>query len=274
MIAWQEEALEEISSYFKSKIEVLALLLFGSLSTQDTQPDYWSDIDILLVIADDKLEKFFPTVDWLGHFGTLYTYEQSQGKFKSTTRACFDDFRRIDIAFTTEKKLLNSKEETRNIIHPNTTILFSRSDVVNKAIQQNIEKEIFLPASDESFHEMVQAFRFKSMLATYKVVRNDLLIALHLSLDLVRDCSVLGMILRDKAEGSNIHKDGGVGNLTVEELQVTQKAFTAMGILDSIEQSNIIFERLAKEWSSKYQENRQPLLNWIEKARKEISHEE
>ncbi len=274
MIVWQEDALEEISSYFKSKIEVLALLLLGSLSTQDTQPDYWSDIDILLVIADDKLEKFFPTVDWLGHFGTLYTYEQSQGKFKDTTRACFDDFRRIDIAFTTEKKLLNSKEETSNILHPNTTILFSRSDVVNKAIQQNIEKEIFLPASDESFHEMARAFRFKSMLATYKVVRNDLLIALHLSLDLVRDCSVLGMILRDRTEGSNIHKDGGIGNLTVQELQVTQKTFTAMGILDSIEESNIIFEKLAKEWSSKYKENRQPLLDWIKKARKEISHEQ
>jgi hypothetical protein len=84
----------------------------------------------------------------------------------------------------------------------------------------------------------------------YKVVRNDLLIALHLAQELIRDCSVLGMMLRDRATGTNIHKHGGIGNQIVAQLEVTQKPFTPVGILDSIRESNEVFENLACEWSS------------------------
>lgn len=122
----------------------------------------------------------------------------------------------------------------------------------------------------EQFTEIVRGFRFKSMLAVYKVVRGDLLIALHLAQDLIRDCSVLGMILRDRATGTNIHKHGGTGNQFVPQLEIAQKPFTSLGILDSIKESNVIFERFAREWSSDYQENRQPLLDWIESAKAEL----
>ena len=120
------------------------------------------------------------------------------------------------------------------------------------------------------FLELVRDFRFKSMLAVYKVVRNDLLIALHLAQDLICDCSVLGMMLRDRATGTNIHKHGGVGNQFVAQLEVTQKPFTPIGILDSVKASNEVFEKLAREWSNSYRENRQLLLDWIEKAKAEI----
>ncbi len=125
-------------------------------------------------------------------------------------------------------------------------------------------------ATVEQFLELVRDFRFKSMLAVHKVVRNDLLIALHLTLDLIRDCSVLGMMLRDRATGTNIHKDGGLGNQVVSKLEITQRPFTASGILDSITASNEAFERLAHEWSDTYTDERQHLLNWIEKAKTEL----
>ena len=108
------------------------------------------------------------------------------------------------------------------------------------------------------------------MLAVYKVVRNDLLIALHLAQDLIRDCSVLGMLLRDRATGTNIHKHGGTGNQLVAQLETTQKPFTPIGILDSIKASNEIFEKLTCEWSPTYQENRYLLLEWIKKAKLEL----
>jgi hypothetical protein len=76
--------------------------------------------------------------------------------------------------------------------------------------------------------------------------------------------------LRDRATGTNIHKQGGIGNQIVAQLEVTQKPFTSAGILDSIRESNEVFEKLASEWSSNYQENRQPLLDWIEQAKVEL----
>ncbi|HSK88150.1 MAG TPA: hypothetical protein VK880_07340, partial [Anaerolineales bacterium] len=63
---------------------------------------------------------------------------------------------------------------------------------------------------------------------------------------------------------------GGAGNQLVAQLEVARTPFTSMGILDSIEKSNEIFEKLAVEWSSEYPESRELLLNWIEKARVEV----
>jgi hypothetical protein len=70
---------------------------------------------------------------------------------------------------------------------------------------------------------------------------------------------VLGMLLRDRTTGTNIHKHGGTGNQLVAQLKATQKSFTSIGILDSIKASNEIFEKLACEWSPAYQ-------RWFEKS--------
>jgi hypothetical protein len=98
-----------------------------------------------------------------------------------------------------------------------------------------------------SIEEMVDQFWFKAMLAGYKVVRDDRLIALHLALDLVRDCCVAGMMLRDRSERTNIHREGGLGNHVVANLESTRSSYTAGGILDIIEQSAIQFDQLASE---------------------------
>lgn len=149
--------------------------------------------------------------------------------------------------------------------------MLSRSELVDRlARQTHLQKEAQL-ATQEQFLELVRDFRFKSMLAVYKVVRDDLLIALHLAQDLIRDCSVLGMMLRDRAAGTNIHKDGGMGNQVVTQLEGTRQPFTPPGILDSIAASNEVFEALASKCSDAYQENRHFLLAWIEKAKTEVS---
>lgn len=106
---------------------------------------------------------------------------------------------------------------------------------------------------------------------TEKVVRDDLLIALHLALDLVRDCCVLGMLLRDRAEGTNHHRHGGIGNIFVAQLRTTARPFDAAGILDSVEQSSILFDSLAAQWSDEYKEHRRPLVAAINRARRDAS---
>jgi hypothetical protein len=268
---WQADLLGKLVSYFEPQEDVLGLFLFGSYSKPDVHFDAWSDIDLLLVVKNDRLDRFFPTVEWTKHFGALYTYDQSSDEFKCTTRTCFEDFRRVDFVITTEEKLAKIAEWSSVPFAAGARILFSRSQVVADVSQPGNPQPKLTPVTEEQFLEMVRKFRFKSMLAVYKVVRNDLLIALHLSLDLIRDCSVLGMMLRDRKTGTNIHKEGGQGNQLVAQLQSTQKPFTSLGILDSIKESNQVFETLACEWSSDYQENFQMLFDWIEKVKVELT---
>jgi len=262
--------LEKLISYFEPQEDVLGLLLFGSLSKSEFQPDYWSDIDILIVVKDNQLDKFFPTVDWTEFFGKLYTFEQSSDDFKCTTRVCYENFNRIDFVFTTEAKLVRVDEWPSNPFSTGIKTMFSRSIIVDQIAGRGNHQPKISSVTEEQFAELVRKFRFKSMLAVYKVVRDDLLIALHLAQDLIRDCCVLGMMLRDRETGTNIHKHGGTWNQLVEQLGSAQKRFTPQGILASIEASNQVFEKLACEWSSEYRENRHLLLSWIEKAKLEL----
>jgi len=270
MKLWHAGMLDKVISHFEPNKDVLGLLLFGSYSKPDSHYDYWSDIDILLVVKSDQLGKFFPTIEWMDSFGKLYTYSQSADEFNCTTRACFENFNRIDFVITTEEKLTKLDHWSSIPFADGVKIIFSRSKVVIEFVKQSIQQQEFSPAKEDQFSGLVRDFRFKSMLAVYKVVRNDLLIALHLSQDLIRDCCVLDMLLRDRATGANIHKHGGTGNQLVAQLEITQKPFTSIGILDSIKASNEIFEKLACEWSPTYKENRQLLLEWIEKAKTEL----
>ena len=270
MKLWQDSVLNDLKSNLAPNADVLGLLLFGSCSRAEAARDEWSDIDILLVLKNDALDRFFPTTAWLAPFGRLYTFTQSAEDFKCTTRVCFENFHRIDFVITTEESLSNAEKWPSVPFFSGTKILFSRSEVVDKIARQGQFPHKFTCPTEEQFLELVRNFRFKSMQAVYKVVRGDLLIALHLTQDLLRDCCVLGMMLRDRETGMNIHKHGGAGNQLVAQLEITRKPFTSMGILDSIIQSNVIFEGLAVEWSSEYQENRQFLLGWIEKARAEL----
>jgi hypothetical protein len=97
-------------------------------------------------------------------------------------------------------------------------------------------------------------------------MRNDLLIASHLALELIQETCVLKMVLRDRALGTSHHREGGWGNDFIAYLGTAQYTFTALGILDSIKQSSIVFDALAQQWSNDYHEQRHPLLAWIRLA--------
>ena len=269
---WQERMLDDLQSNLEANEDVLGLLLFGSCSKPEPAYDEWSDIDVLVLVKDGQMDKFFPAIEWILAFGNLYTYSQSSDEFKSTTRVCFENFHRIDFVITAEEKLAKVNDWPSVPFFDGTKILFSRSHILDEIARQGHLPHNFTPAADNRFQELVRKFRFKSIQAVYKVLRGDLLIALHLTQDLSRDCCELGMMLRDRSTGTNIHRHGGAGNHLVAELEITRQPFTSLGILDSIEKSNEIFEKLAVEWSSEYPENRQLLLTWIDRAKVESSN--
>jgi hypothetical protein len=270
---WHRSLLDDLISYFESNEDVLGLLLFGSCSKPDFPRDDWSDIDVLVVVKDDKFDGFFPAVEWTTVFGRLYTYSQSSDDFKFVTRVCFENFNRIDFVITTEEKLANVNHWPSVPFFAGTKALLARSKVVEEIASQGSFPYILSLRTEDQFLELVRNFRFKSMQAVYKVVRDDLLVALHLAQDLIRDCYVLGMMLRDRATGTTIHKHGGSGNELVAQLDAARQPFTSMGILDSIKASNELFEKLAGEWSGTYQENRPLLWDWIEKAKAELGEQ-
>lgn len=266
---WQNDAVSDLVTLLEPNQTVRALILFGSYAQDQNERDVWSDVDVLIVTADAVLERFYPATDWLGSFGELFAIDQSANRFWKTTRACFTDMRRIDFGIIAESAFREMDERYRSPFATGYRVLFSRSSIVDAVLERKIMPRQTPVVAPDNFESLVNQFWFKGMLSVQKAMRNDLLIALHLALDMVRDCLVLAMLLRDRAEGKNYHRTGGAYNFVATQLESTQCPHTIEGILASVEQSSIEFDRLAEEWSATYQAHRYPLLEWIDYARQQ-----
>ena len=165
MSLWQDSMLDDLKSSLEANEDVLGLLLFGSWSNAEAARDEWSDIDVLVVVKNDALERFFPVLDWLAPFGRLYTFNQSGDDFKRTTRVCFEDFNRIDFVIITEESL--SKVDTWPSVpfFSSRKIVFSRSSILDEIDRRGQFLHNFAPAAEARFLELVRDFRFKSMQA-------------------------------------------------------------------------------------------------------------
>ncbi len=269
---WQEDTLRQLTELLRPREDVKALFLFGS-SAESRQrfQDVWSDIDAVIVISDGAMDRYYPATDWLRPLGEIYAFDQSaNGVHYSVTRICYTDFRRIDLIVTTESSFSRIDEWPSIPFWQGAQVLFSRSAAVDGVLAKTFERPELRLITPEQLESMANSFRFKGMLSVNKVMRGDLLIALHLALEMVQDCCVLAMLLRDRAEGTSHHRTGGVGNLAVAELDAVRQPYTAAGILATLESCAVMFDRLASQWSDRYRESRHPLIAWIEHARRHL----
>jgi len=265
-----EQLAAALAALLQPDPDVLALALFGSAHSPGAGQDAWSDLDALVVTRDAAREHFHPALGWLQPLGEIYCYDQSSGGHTAVTRACFTDRPQLDLVITTEGALRQIGRWPGVPFWQGVRLVFCRSAEVEALLSGPFPPpKPSLPTPEEMDH-LGNQFWFKGMLAVHKVVRNDLLIALHLALDMVRDCCLLGMILRDRALGTNVHRHGGMGNDTVAQLQAAGRPYTAEGILDMVEQSAIAFDHLAGQWSADYHEMRGPLLAQVRAAREAL----
>jgi len=267
---WQADAIQQVTNLLSKNEDVCGLVLIGSYTRDDLAPDAWSDVDLTLVVRDEALGRFWPATDWLGDMGELFCTSQSSTEDYHVTRAYFVDGRRIDFVIMAEGSLAGIGEWQDNPLRYVNQCLFSRTPVLDQALRSEFPPPALKPVAPEDFERMANDFWFKGMLAVSKVAREELLVGLHLSLDMIRDCLVLGMMLRDRETGTDHHRDGTQGNPFVGALEETRQPYTALGILDSIEQSAIAFDGLAADWNLNWQEARGPLLSWIEHARRSL----
>jgi hypothetical protein len=131
--------------------------------------------------------------------------------------------------------------------------VFSRSDSIQKLLEEKALDIIYLKESPYKFDELVNEFWYIAVVATTKVMRNDMLISLHLALELYRKCLELGMWLRDKETGKYIHRTGSVRNDLPAKMNIRLDEISRESVLSLIERSGEEFDKLASEWSSDYQ---------------------
>ena len=260
-LPWQLLFCQSLQHYLVDDEAVLALVVFGSVGQLDTAVSSQSDLDLLLVTTGAGLANFFPTVDWLRPFGTPYAFEQHHTPPTYTTRLCYEDMRRVDMVFMAQTGL--QEYRGAKFWQPCRLVFVKDMEVKQQLLQPGQVTSFTLPTLAE-FDQMVNQFWYRSSVAVYKVIQDDQLIAWHLALELLQDCCILGMMLRDRQEQTNHHRTGGIGNELVTQLPTWSEPYTSATILAMISQIAILFDDLAGQRSERYQPRKRPLLNWIQ----------
>ena len=252
---------------------VLALGVFGSGS--GGQADAWSDLDAVAVVRDGALDRFWPALDWLRPLGEVFATDQSAGPWSSTTRVCFADFARLDLVLTTAGALKDVARWERVPFWMGCRVAFSHDAAVADALRRRYAAPGPGTLDAASFAALTDTFWFKATQTIVKVVRGDRLIALHLALDLLRDCCVLEMLLRDRETGTSVHRDGGRGNAFVDALGGAPPGYPAAAILELVAACATLFDRLGAAWSAAdssgaYTPRAAPLREAIARARAQV----
>jgi hypothetical protein len=129
----------------------------------------------------------------------------------------------------------------------------------------------FVMKTETEIHTMANKFWFLGITAIVKVMRSDYLISSHLALEMVQQCIVLQMILRDRKKGTNIHRIGERESIEIlEKMSTLLNSPSPIKILRIIEESSFIFERLYKMINEEHEEKSQILSNWISQALENI----
>lgn len=263
----QLEAVETLRRFLCDDARVRGMVVVGSLAYAEAVADQWSDVDLLVVVAEEDFAHFHPAIGWLGRRGVVYASEASQHGPFGIARAYFTDGLRVDVIVAPESACGEGDRWPLTSLQYGARCLFSRSAALDGLLAYAASAEAAPAREAHSLEAMSNAFRFKGMLAAGKVARGDLLVALHLTLDLVRECAALAMMLRDRRLGADHHRGGDPEDPLLPDLPAAPASHSSTAILDCIVGSAEAFSRLAARLMEGYEFESGPLLASVGRAR-------
>jgi len=249
---WQRTLLNDLSERLRAEEDVRALILTGSLADDSVAEDEWSDLDLAVVVSDNAVSRFFSSRDWLESFGQVVGVEHHDGANVKTVRVCFAPCKRVDVSLIPASVLSRSVKQKGAAVCRAHAVIWSKIPELDSWISSLFLDRAFAKVVDYDIAQMADNFWFKASVVVGKTMRNDLLVALHLALDLARDCLVLQMMRRDREKGTTIHRFGGFGNDMVSRLCTGSRTYSPVEILDLVTRSGELFDELACDLSPVY----------------------
>lgn len=265
---WQSQSVPKLTNLLWDYPSIQAVLQYGSAARHDESLDRWSDVDILIVADALTVDRLTSDVEWTTPLGLLFAWEVFPSEVKTVLRLCFQDFSRFDLVFTTAEHLTRIDDWGRAQLSGAIEMLFCRDSRVLPWLAPRLDPPTPVGPSATEFAAMVHRFWFCVSVAVTKIVRDDLLIALHLTQETSQTCLVLRMILRDRETGTSHHRTGGSGNdLVLTMNALNHIGYDAQGLLDRLSFTAQLFDTLAAAWDPNYVVKADVALVWIQSAR-------
>jgi len=258
--------LADLSASLREEERVRALVLTGSLADDTAGVDEWSDVDLTAIVADDAIAGLFSCASWLERHGEVIGLGRHDSLEAKTLRVCFAPCRRADISLVPESVLEDHKGDDNTPATRAHALLWSKIPQIGPHLSGLFPRPAFGAIPTQDVATIVESFCVKASIAIANTVRNDLLIGLHLALDLARDCLVLQMHRRDRDKGTNIHRFGGFGNDVIARLHPGAVGASPLVILKVVECSTRVLDELAPDLLPGYRPRAELLLPAIRQA--------
>ena len=264
---WQTEAIDRLSALLRGDDAIRALVLTGSLARTGLVVDEWSDVDAKVILSDDALDRYDSSPDWLSPLGSVVGFQRISHGFSTTLRICLERFRRFDITLIPEPALAGAVDWPYNPFLHEYRVLWSDIPGLEEAISSIPHLCLDLTPDEGELRRIADQFWFKAAGALARVVRNDLLVALHDALDLARDCLRLQMVLRDREIGTNMHREGSWGNDIVQRLYTGGRNCSPEEIVEIVASACRLFDELAPKLCPGYSPRFGKVATAVERAR-------
>ena len=231
---WQQALLAQIHTVAAADPRVIAVQAFGSVASGEA--DAWSDLDVTLrVVAGAATAIASPR--WLAQFGQVWAVDASANSARCVVRAVYADGRRLDVSVADA----------------------GRTPVATP------------PALDRLAARTTRV-RFAAALAVEKAARNDLLIASHLTLGVLRDCLEVALLLRDRTHRTSHHRFGGPGNdVSARAVALLAGGADPASLYRAIEGAVALYDGLAGTLQAAHVPDRSGLDALLDRARADLT---
>ncbi len=198
---------QDVVAILVDRVEgIQAIVLYGS-QTKPHTVDFWSDADLLVVLAPDRALAPGRIAAILTRLGTLVVgceRHEEPGRRMLLRLAIMraGHVRMLDLTVATYADWANGD---RPHSQQNGQVIYGILEIAPSASSERAPD----PDPYVAYAAGVDAVWFKYVMAIKKFYRGDDWIGLHLLLDLVREYLVLEMIERDVRLGTTIHRFGG-----------------------------------------------------------------
>lgn len=222
--SWQAQLSGQIVEALRSRGLLTQAWLLGSAATGNL--DHWSDLDLGVVTGD--VDAVNDLAEWLPAFESVWVRDRTGRRERTLHRVIYQDGTGLDLIVAGDRMHIGLPGRQ---VFPD-----GRLPAVHYPTPASADGHVQTPAD----------WFLKAAIAAKKLGRDDLLIGLHLALDLAQDCLVAAMLLRDDAAGTSHHRHGGAENETVRLIGAQMPGATAQEIGAYIMRLAVLYAELVE----------------------------
>lgn len=174
-----EQLMKRIVTWAQARPDIRAAIVVGSRARAERPADEWSDLDVVLIVADPK--PYLTSVDWLrdiGHFWITFLEPTATGG-EMERRVLFKggldvDFSIIPCAKVEQMVQHGFPPEIAEVFRRGMRVLLDRDGLATRLKLHDTEPIPPRPPTESEFLEMIHDFWYHAVLTAKKLRRGEL----------------------------------------------------------------------------------------------------